>query len=105
MSLHQYLAESQRRQEFVIEGDNFDIVVNEELCLEFTAIAHDHDSCLIEADDYAVSILGDCGCTFSDDLTESQAKVDEAEYQGREVKLGKPMKGDVRKFKVYVRVS
>ena len=29
--------------------------------------------------------------------------VDEAEYQGRKVKLGKPMKGDVKKFKVYVK--
>tara|TARA_B110000503_G_scaffold18370_1_gene26996 strand:- start:56 stop:1255 length:1200 start_codon:yes stop_codon:yes gene_type:complete len=30
-------------------------------------------------------------------------KMDEAEYQGREVKLGKPMQGDVKKFKVYVK--
>jgi len=29
--------------------------------------------------------------------------VDEAEYQGRKVPLGKPMRGDVKKFKVYVR--
>ena len=29
--------------------------------------------------------------------------VDEAEYKGRKVKLGKPMAGDVKKFKVYVR--
>ena len=29
--------------------------------------------------------------------------VDEAEYRGRKVKLGKPMHGDVKKFKVYVR--
>lgn len=27
----------------------------------------------------------------------------EAEYRGREVKLGKPMKGDVKKYKVYVK--
>jgi hypothetical protein len=27
----------------------------------------------------------------------------EAEYQGREVKLGKPSQGDVKKFKVYVK--
>ena len=27
----------------------------------------------------------------------------EAEYQGRKVKLGKPMRGDVKKFKVYVK--
>ncbi len=29
--------------------------------------------------------------------------LDEAEYQGRDVKLGKPMQGDVKKFKVYVK--
>jgi hypothetical protein len=27
----------------------------------------------------------------------------EAEYQGRKVQLGKPMRGDVKKFKVYVK--
>ena len=30
-------------------------------------------------------------------------EIDEAEYQGRKVKLGKPMQGDVKKFKVYVK--
>ena len=29
--------------------------------------------------------------------------VNEAEYQGRKVKLGKPTRGDVKKFKVYVK--
>ena len=29
--------------------------------------------------------------------------IDEAEYRGRKVKLGKPMAGDVKKFKVYVK--
>lgn len=29
--------------------------------------------------------------------------LNEAEYQGRQVKLGKPMQGDVKKFKVYVK--
>ena len=29
--------------------------------------------------------------------------MDEAEYQGRKVQLGKPMQGDVKKFKVYVK--
>jgi hypothetical protein len=36
-------------------------------------------------------------------LESIQPELDEAEYQGREVKLGKPMAGDVKKFKVYVR--
>ena len=35
---------------------------------------------------------------FSEDET-----LDEAEYQGRKVKLNKPMQGDVKKFKVYVK--
>ncbi len=30
-------------------------------------------------------------------------QLDEAEYQGRNVPLGKPMRGDVKKFKVYVK--
>jgi len=30
-------------------------------------------------------------------------QLDEAEYQGRNVPLGKPMQGDVKKFKVYVK--
>ena len=30
-------------------------------------------------------------------------KLQEAEYQGRKVKLGKPMQGDTKKFKVYVK--
>ena len=29
--------------------------------------------------------------------------INEAEYQGRKVQLGKPMRGDVKKFKVYVK--
>jgi len=34
---------------------------------------------------------------------EDDDPMDEAEYQGRTVKLGKPMQGDVKKFKVYVK--
>ena len=38
-----------------------------------------------------------CGYTIEID------KLEEAEYQSRKVKLGKPMQGDVKKFKVYVK--
>jgi len=34
-----------------------------------------------------------------------QPGLNEAEYQGRKVQLGKPMRGDVRKYKVYVKNS
>ena len=41
---------------------------------------------------------------YSTSLSEANCNcVFEAEYQGREVKLGKPMQGDVKKFKVYVK--
>ena len=42
--------------------------------------------------------------TYSKTLSEANCNcVYEAEYQGREVQLGKPMQGDVKKFKVYVK--
>jgi hypothetical protein len=41
---------------------------------------------------------------YSTQLEEANCNcVYEAEYQGREVKLGKPSAGDVKKFKVYVK--
>jgi hypothetical protein len=36
-------------------------------------------------------------------VVKEQQDIDEAEYQGRDVPLGKPMKGDVKKSKVYVK--
>jgi hypothetical protein len=46
--------------------------------------------------------LGDCGCGGNCKCGDTK-KVNEAEYQGRKVALGKPMKGDVKKSKVYVK--
>ena len=37
------------------------------------------------------------------DETSAEDPIGEAEYQGRKVPLGKPMRGDVAKFKVYVK--
>jgi hypothetical protein len=96
MKFDRYLAESQRRQEFMSTGDTFSVLVNEELALEFDVMYHNSDMALVEADDVALEILESCGCSFEEDL-------DEAEYKGREVKLGKPMSGDVKKYKVYVK--
>lgn len=39
----------------------------------------------------------------SDYIEIMEPGLNEAEYQGRKVKLGKPMRGDIKKFKVYVR--
>ena len=40
---------------------------------------------------------------FVEFLKNMKESITEAEYQGREVKLNKPIRGDVKKFKVYVK--
>jgi hypothetical protein len=40
---------------------------------------------------------------YGDMWYDEDESLDEAEYRGRKVKLGKPMRGDVKKFKVFVR--
>ena len=40
---------------------------------------------------------------FIEFIGEYKPDVNEAEYRGRKVKLGKPMRGDVKKFKFYVK--
>jgi|688.fasta_scaffold657098_1 multidrug efflux pump subunit AcrA (membrane-fusion protein) len=41
--------------------------------------------------------------TADQEGTMTSADLEEAEYRGRKVSLGKPMQGDVKKFKVYVK--
>jgi hypothetical protein len=63
--------------------DDYDeLDVEQEDMDDFIAYLKTYQSSLDEAN---------CNCVF------------EAEYQGRNVKLGKPMRGDVKKFKVYVK--
>jgi len=40
---------------------------------------------------------------FKEFMESYKPDINEAEYQGRTVKLGKPTRGDVKKFKVYVK--
>lgn len=68
--------------ELIEAGDNLP-----EWCQEKIAVAK---SSLVTVWDYMKS-------------EEERGAVQEAKYQGREVPLGKPMKGDVKKSKVYVR--
>lgn len=51
-----------------------------------------------ETDDGYIYEFGESGLA-----TFVEQGVAEGEYQGREVPLGRPMRGDVKKFKVYVR--
>jgi len=46
-----------------------------------------------------------CAKTMLEDIRDGviTSDINEAEYRGRKVKLNKPMRGDVKKFKVYVK--
>ena len=44
-----------------------------------------------------------CARALLEDIRDGRMPVTEAEYKGRKVKLGKPMRGDVKKYRVYVR--
>lgn len=44
-----------------------------------------------------------CPACLAKYILEHVKSLDEAEYQGRKVPLGKPMRGDVAKFKVFVK--
>ena len=51
-----------------------------------------------------MSICTECALAMMEDIKTGKFEViTEAEYQGRKVQLGKPMRGDVKKFKVYVK--
>ena len=63
-----------------VEPEEYD--VEDEDMVDFISFMRNYSKQLSEAN---------CNCVY------------EAEYQGREVKLGKPMQGDVKKFKVYVK--
>jgi hypothetical protein len=125
-SFRDYLAEAEHAVDNPIPGDLFGIVINEELVVETTVTSLYEDGFIIELDEDAAQILESCGCILAElgDLTphdttspihggrrqfgvqdseDSDEDLAEAEYQGRKVPLGKPMRGDVKKFKVYVK--
>ena len=83
MRANQFLESISVHDNFDIEFDNF--------VIESSVVGFTEDGVVIEADSKALALLGVSGALL------------EAEYQGRKVPLGKPMRGDVKKFKVYVK--
>ena len=83
--------------------EDFDIEISTDQQTDLTEETYDGDDFFEE---YGVMWFNEeenCGC--NNDICETYGEenlLDEAEYRGRKVKLGKPMRGDVKKFKVYV---
>jgi hypothetical protein len=93
-TLLEYIEEAElaATNEEIESGDEFVLELAEDAALETYVIESWDDSVILAADAGALEILESYGC-----------RLDEAEYQGRKVPLGKPMSGDVKKSKVYVR--
>ena len=73
-------------------GDVLELELSEDVALEATIIDCYDDIIVISGSEKTLEFLSEQGQTL-----------EEAKYQGRTVPLGKPMKGDVKKSKVYVK--
>jgi hypothetical protein len=94
-------------------------IARDETLIETVVVDVLEDGIVIEADDTIMSILNNVGYLVEnsnmprDSISPIHSNVnrehskdtdlEEAEYRGRNVPLGKKMKGDVKKSKVYVR--
>jgi hypothetical protein len=90
MNIIELLSESGYLDDQILVGDHFDIEL-EDLVIESVVVGIVNDAVIVSVDETALSYLN------------TEEIVNEAEYQGRTVPLGKPMKGDVKKSKVFVR--
>ena len=101
-TLRDYLVEAEEQQHHPRTGDVFAFELADGTLLETYVMDQDDvGDILLDSTDQIYSLLEQWEL-LDDGLTEDQ-DMDEAKYHGREVPLGKPMKGDVKKSKVYVR--
>lgn len=77
--------------------DSVDLELNEDFIIETGIVGFTTDGIILEADQTTIDLLD-----INNIITES-TEISEAEYQGRKVPLNKPMAGDVKKSKVYVK--
>jgi hypothetical protein len=92
-TLKEYIELVETFEDEIHPGDGFDLEISEDTVIETTVLESWEDSILISLDSNAIKLLSETSVTL----------ISEAEYQGRTVPLNKPMKGDVKKSKVYVK--
>ena len=108
-TLKDYITESETWMQTPAEGDNFGIELSDGTLIESYILELADDSILLDATADIVSVLESWNLLSDQESQDTviletvDDDMDEAKYHGREVPLGKPMKGDVKKSKVYVR--
>ena len=92
----------------ITAGDIFALELDNGLLIESVVVGFTNDGVIIQGDDVVLSYLThepvrESFTEMELAIMEGGGSIEEAEYQGRNVPLGKPMKGDVKKSKVYVK--
>ena len=110
-SFKDYLKETEITYNTPVVGDCFDIELSPTELVESIIEEVLTDGVVISCNESVYNILT-CSGLLAEDMTphddlnvefSEDDDLEEAEYHGRNVPLGKPMRGDVKKFKVYVK--
>jgi len=121
-TLRDYITEAEQQQTMPAVGDNFSFDLMEDQSIVSTYVMETTDDGIVLAGDerafellesyeFVLEAIQRYGAAASSpgqgysvaEVKQDDIDLDEAEYQGRDVKLNKPMAGDVKKFKVYVK--
>jgi len=105
-----FLNEAEQAHNNPVVGDLFDIELSPTEIIESEVVDVLEDGVVIQISESVYALLESYSSAYnhvnrhaSTENDDADFKVREAEYQGRQVPLGKPMAGDVKKSKVYVR--
>ena len=117
-SFREYISESEQWIDNPAAGDDFAFELSDGTLVETYILESTQDGILLAATDTIITVLDEWQQLVDplEDLNEDvtletmgyggsmgEDDMDEAKYHGREVPLGKPMAGDVKKSKVYVK--
>ena len=83
--------------------DSVDFELSEDFVIETGVVGFTEDGIILEADEQTLEYLDLNNFVAEGKEFDFNETMTEAEYQGRKVPLGKPMAGDVKKSKVYVK--
>lgn len=105
-SLLDYISDAEYSISNPVVGDYLDLELSPTELIETEIIEILPDGIVLLVDDHVESLIESYSSHYDDinkHTSNENDDMEEAKYQGREVPLGKPMKGDVKKSKVYVK--
>ena len=109
-SFQDYLNQAVFENEGPVEGDLIELQINEELAVECDC-QRDDNNITLKVDEVGYELLDRLGLLKDhdeqietiDNIKELEQDLQDAEYQGKKVQLGKPIRGGSKKFYVYVK--